>query len=308
MSTALDTLRVHGNLSTLELAPVLLAMDGLYPGHAELRQGGILSLYDEPSDLPNLLGCGKSDVTTNSETQALRYSLAHPDLRFILTVSQGYYRIVGRRSAGISRLQDLKGRRIATMPRTSSAYYLDRMLRTVGLSEDDVQIVPFVAGSSKPLSEIPQALCDGVVDAATVWEPELQRAQDALGADAIEFVNRSVYREQFSLFTTLGNLQNPGLRRQIVAFTRSVIDACACIRRDHTCVWPLVAQISGYDLRTIQRAWHHQGYPGTLVGDLVDGLVQQDPWVAKQTGHTPRSRAELERLIDTSVLAQALAL
>ena len=46
-----------------------------------------------------------------------------PGLRIILTVSEGYYRIVARRSAGISSLADLKGKRIATFPSTSSAYY-----------------------------------------------------------------------------------------------------------------------------------------------------------------------------------------
>lgn len=304
----LGELRVYGNLSTLELAPVLLALNGIYPGKAVLEQGGIMSLYDRPGDLPNLVGNGKSDVTTNSETQALRYSVDHPDLRFILTVSEGLYRIVGRRSAGITRLSDLKGKRIATMPMTSSAYYLERMLQTVGLSEADVKIVPFVAGSSNPLSRIPQALREGEIDAVTVWEPELQRAQDALGEDAIEFFDRTVYREQFSLFTTQANLQDPQMRRRIVAFTRSLIDASGRIRQHPQEVWPLVAQASRQDLKTIERAWPHHCYPGTLMDDLLDVLVQEDVWVAKETGRKPRMRDELARLIDTSVLEEALAM
>lgn len=308
MRTDPDELRVYGNLSTLELAPVLLALNGIYPGKAVLRQGGIMSLYDKPGDLPNMVGSGRSDVTTNSETQALRYSVDHPDLRFILTVSEGFYRIVGRRSAGIARLQDLKGKRIATMPRTSSAYYLERMLHTAGLSGDDVEIVPFVAGSSNPLSGIAQALCDARIDAATIWEPELQRAQDALGEDAVEFLDRGVYREQFSLFTTQANLQEPRMRRRIVAFTRSLIDASARIRRRPQEVWPLVAQATGHDLKTIERAWPHHGYPGTLMGDLLDVLVQEEAWVAMEAGREPRLRAELARLIDTSVLEEALAM
>ena len=307
MNTHPDSLRVYGNLSTLELAPVLLALDGLYPGPAVLRQGGIMSLYDQPGDLPNMVGSGKSDVTTNSETQALRYSVDHPDLRFILTVAEGLYRIVGRRSAGITRLRDLKGKRIATMPKTSSAYYLERMLQTVGLSEGDVQVVPFVAGSSNPLSRIPQALCDGDIDAATIWEPELQRAQDALGTDAIEFLDASVYREQFCLFTTQANLQDPPMRQRIVAFTRSLIDASARIRQHPHEVWPMVAQATKHELRTIERAWPHHTYPGTLRDDLLDVLVQEEVWVARETGRKPRTRDALAPLIDSSVVEEALA-
>ena len=307
MSTQPDVLRVYGNLSTLELAPVLLALDRIYPGQAVLRQGGIMSLYDQPGDLPNMVGSGRSDVTTNSETQALRYSVDHPDLRFILTVAEGLYRIVGRRSAGITCLQNLKGKRIATMPKTSSAYYLERMLHTVGLREDDVTIVPFVAGSANPLGAIAQALCDGDIDAATIWEPELQRAQDALGADAIEFMDPGVYREQFSLFTTQANLKDPQMRQRIVAFTRSLIDASARIRQHPHEVWPLVSQATKHELKTIERAWPHHNYPGTLMDDLLDVLVQQEVWVARETGRKPRTRDALAPLIDSSVLEEALA-
>lgn len=300
-------LRVYGNLSTLEMAPVLLALDGVDPGQAVLRQGGIMSLYDQPGDLPNMVGVGRSDVATNSETQALRYSVNHPDLRFILTVAEGFYRIVGRRSAGIARLADLKGKRIATMPRTSSAYYLSRMLHTVGLDEHDVTVEPFVAGTDRPLSAIPKALCDGQVDAATIWEPEMHKAQEALGADAIEFHERGVYREQFSLFTTSGHLDDPGLRRRIVDFTRSLVDASAQLRLRPQRAWQLLAQATRQDPATIERAWPHHAYPGTLVADLLDVLVQQEPWVAQESGRHPRTRESLAALIDTSVLQEALA-
>ncbi len=54
--------------------------------------------------------------------------------------------------------------------------------------------------------------------------------------------------------------------------------------------------------------WHHEGYPGTLVPDLLDVLVHEDSWVAKERKRVPRSRDELAKLIDASVLKEALAL
>jgi len=36
-------------------------------------------------------------------------------------------------------------------------------------------------------------------------------------------------------------------------------------------------------------------------------LEVEEEWMAKASGRTPRGRAELERLIDTSVIKEALA-
>src|SRR5690606_27879447 len=129
-------LQVFGNLDTLELAPVLLAGATREAGRIDIKHGGILSLYGQLSDLPNLKAQGRSHAATNSETQALRYSIANPDLRIIFTVSEGVYRIVARRSAGINTLADLRGKRIGTMPGTSSAYYLHRCLASATVRDE----------------------------------------------------------------------------------------------------------------------------------------------------------------------------
>ena len=85
-------LRIYGNTTTLELAPVLLAAQDLYGSTAAVQTGGIPDLFDAEA----------ADLATNAETQALRQSVDHPDLRTILTVAEGFYRIVARRSAGIT--------------------------------------------------------------------------------------------------------------------------------------------------------------------------------------------------------------
>ena len=301
-------LRIHGNLSTLELAPVLLALDSWCGDDATLEQGGIMGLYGLPGDLPNLRAQGSSDLATNSETQALRYSVAHPDLRLILTVSQGLYRIVARRSAGIEQLADLRGKRVGTMPRTSSAYFLERSLRTVGLSTADVEVHAFVAGSAMPLARIPEAFKEGRLDAATVWEPEMQRAQEALGADCIEFPDPCGYQEQFSLYSTAAKLADPGLRPRIVRFVRALIQASNQFRLQPQLVWPLLAKAMREDVGMIERCWRHHAFPANLPPELLDVMVDEEVWVAAETGRAPRPREEIAQLIDGSILAEALDL
>ena len=46
---------------------------------------------------------------------------------------------------------------------------------------------------------------------------------------------------------------------------------------------------------------------GTLVPDILDVLVEEDVWVAKEKNRTPRTRAELATLVDTSVMTEAMS-
>ena len=284
-------LRFAGNTSTIELAPVLLAAEVLGAQRVVVKNGGIPALFEADA----------ADVATNAETQALRQSIDHPDLRIVLTVAEGFYRVVARRSAGVQTLADLRGKRIATAPSTSSAFYLYKTLATAGLKPADVTIVPL-----SPLSKMPAALEAREIDALTIWEPEIQRAADLVGSDAIEFQDRRVYRELFNLYATAASLANPNRRAEIVALVRELIRASQRIREHPGDVWPLVAATTGYDAALIEKVWHHEGYPATLVGDLLDVMVEEDAYLAPERNRVPRSRAELAALIDDSVLREAL--
>lgn len=286
-------LRVYGNTSTIELAPVLLAAQHLGPEAVVVSNGGI----------PNLFDASGADVATNAETQALRVSVDHPDLRIVLTVAEGFYRIVGRKSSGITKVADLRGKKIGTVPNTSAAYYLHAMLATAGLTDKDVTIVSLV-----PLTKVPTALSSGEVDAVTVWEPEIQNAAERLGADAVEFQDRAVYRELFNLNTTAAKLADPVKRKQIVAFVAELIKASEQIRADPRDAVPLVAKATGFDPALISKVWHHEGYWGTLVHDLADVMATEDAWLAQSTNRPARTRAQLVSLVDPTVRLEALAL
>src|SRR5258706_3973201 len=144
-SESADTLRIYGNLSLLEMAPVLLAAKDIYAGETFIEHGSVMALWGKASDLVSLSSAGHADLATNSETQTLRGSVAGPDLRIIFTVAECPYRIVARRSAGIAALADLRGKRVATQLASSGAYFLECMLRTAGLTPAYVTLLPVIA-------------------------------------------------------------------------------------------------------------------------------------------------------------------
>lgn len=286
---ALPPLRAAGNMSTIELSPLLVAAAGRYPGEIGVINGGIPAIVN-----------GMADVATNAETQLLRQSVDAPDLRVIFTVAESSYRIVARKSAGIHRIGDLKGKRIATPPNTSAHYFLVKMLATANLSETDVTLAAI-----NPLTEMSAALKDGRVDAVAMWEPEAQRAIDAVGADAIAFENRRLYRELFNLNTSAKVLADPLRRRAIVELLRSLIASSAQIRQRPRQYWPLIAAKLNYTAETVSKSWPRMRYAGGLAPDLLDVMVEEETWVAKERNRTPRTRSQLSSLIDRSLVDDA---
>ncbi len=291
-ASAEPALRVQGNVTTIELASVLLAGQW-HAAPVVISNGGV----------PDLARAGGAELATNAETQALRASLTNPDLRIIMTVSEGLYRIVARRSAGINSLADLKGKRIATIAITSSGYFLHRMLRTVGLDYDDVVIVPLNIATAE------DAMARGEIDAVTIWEPMIDNIAHRLGSDAIEFNGKGIYPEIFNLNTTAAQLADPVQRQRIVEFVRSVLKATRDLHLDPRAAWTAVAKSAGYDESTVARTWHHHRYPGAIVPDLLNVMEDEERYLARgvQPQRAPRARAELAKLIDTSVLEEALA-
>lgn len=293
-------LAVRGSTATVEIAPVLLAARDHFPDGAEVRNGGI----------PNLIGAapvtglgdgGPADIATHAETQALRYSVARPEIRIILTVTEGYYRIVARRSAGISRIADLKGKRIAAIPTTSSGYFLARMLASEGMGVADVEVVRV-----SPIEDMAKAIADRRVDAVAIWEPHADNAARTLGDDLVELSGAGLYRELFNLNSTATTLADPTKRARIVGFVRAIIAATTSLKADPRAAQALVAETGGFTADEVARSWPHLAFPAALPADLIDVLVEEEKWLAAQDRRTARGRDDLAKLIDPSILKDAL--
>lgn len=293
----LAPIRVSGSY-WIELSPVLVAANRFYPEPMSVREGGITRITS-----------GEADLATNAETQLLRESLTNPDLRIIMTVTESFYRLVARRSAGIQTLADLRGKRVMLPRNTSANYFLVAMLRTVGLTEDDVVIVslPPAQGAQTGMDQMSDALARGEVDVISIWEPEPEDAIRRLGSDAVVFQDRSVYREVFNLHARAADLSDPEKRRSIVAFVRAVSQATEALKSDPEAHWPHVSSVTGFTVEEVSWGWPEMEFPVRIIPDMLDVLEEEEVWVAKERNRAPRSREELGRLLDRSVVEEALA-
>jgi NitT/TauT family transport system substrate-binding protein len=276
------------NTSTIEAAPVYLAAAGPFGAAFTVINGGVRNLLDNGVE-----------AATNSETQMLLATPVNPRIRMLLTVAEGHYRIIGRKSAGISTLADLRGKRITTALQTSAHYYLLKLLNSAGLQESDVTLV------NVDRAGMASAVAARNADAISMWEPEAQKALDSLGGDASVFENVPLYREWFSLYTTTDVLNDAARRRALIEFVRALLAASDTLGARPQEAIPIVARAIGQTEAIVRSAWARHAFPATLPPQMVDVLTEEEVWVAKLQQRAPRTRAQLAALIEPSVLTEA---
>ncbi|WP_342730160.1 ABC transporter substrate-binding protein [Bradyrhizobium sp. B117] len=94
-----------------------------------------------------------------------------------------------RPSLGVTRLADLRGKRIATTKKTTAHIFLDRALRANGINPSEVEIV----NSSMP--DAVKAFIAGEVPAVALWVPFNVAVREAL-PDAVKLVDASAFYPQ----------------------------------------------------------------------------------------------------------------
>jgi sulfonate transport system substrate-binding protein len=243
---------------------------------------------------------GMVDAATGSETQALLNSIAQPQLRIVLTLCECRYRIVARRSAGISSIADLRGKRVAHTPGTSSQYYLVDMLRLAGLTVSDVTLITLEG------PEMPAALANKTIDAMAMWEPHAQNALNQLGGDDMVLTHPNSYFERFNLNTTTAVLDDPQRRAVLVNALRAIEDVSRELTSAPKPFLPTLSQTISTPTSIIEQVWSQFTFPARLQTEpLLSMLEQMEPWAANVAQREPRSRATLAQMIDASAASDA---
>ena len=274
------------NTSTIEGAPVYVADNGPAGGGFTVINGGVRNLAN-----------GGAHAATNAETQLL--VVGTPNVRLLFTVAEGLYRVVAKRSAGIRTPADLRGKRVSVPRDTSAHYYLVRTLVTAGLTEADVTLVDL------PRDGMAAGVAAGRADAFVMWEPEAEKGVAALGQDVTIFQDNRMYREFFSLYASTEVLGNPKRRQELVGFVRALLAATEEVKRRPEPHFPLIARTVNQSVDWVSRSWRHHAFPAALPNELLDVMVEEERWVARNRKREPRPRATLQGLIDSSVLAEA---
>jgi NitT/TauT family transport system substrate-binding protein len=94
-------------------------------------------------------------------------------------------------------------------------------------------------------------------------------------------------------------------RRALVELVRSLVTASAGLRERPKEFWPLIASKLNYTETVVAKSWPQLRYSGSMAGDVLDVMTEEDRWVAKEKNRPPRSREQLAKLIDGSLIEEA---
>jgi ABC-type nitrate/sulfonate/bicarbonate transport system substrate-binding protein len=142
-----------------------------------------------------LMFAGEADLATAADAPIMFNSFDRADFAVLGTfvIAHDETKLVARKSAGITKPQQLSGKRVGAVLRSSSHYFLDAYLLMNGVEPKSVTTLGLAPDA------LVDALASGQVDAIAVWEPQGWQAMNRLKGDAALLPSSGVYNETFNL-------------------------------------------------------------------------------------------------------------
>lgn len=181
--------------------------------------------------------------------------------------------IAARKDAGISTPGDLKGKRIGFTPGTTSDFFLDSFLTSIGLTRQAIQAVPL-----KP-EEMLAAIVEKRVDAACTWNYPLTQIKRQLGPNGVLFYDPLIYTELFNFAAQQDFVQkNPETVRR---FLRALIKAEDFVAQHPDEAQAIMSSATKTDLDLIREVWSAFNYRVVLDKKLLITLEDETRWAMK---------------------------
>ncbi|WP_295447947.1 NrtA/SsuA/CpmA family ABC transporter substrate-binding protein [uncultured Thiodictyon sp.] len=240
---------------------------------------------------------GEAQVATVAETPLVFAALAGKPLRVIATYAgSGEHAIVARADRGISRVADLRGRRVGVIAGTSAQYFLHVMLIDQGLSETDITLVDL------PAKEQAAALAAGRVEAVATFAPFTAQCRRALGETARTFPMGLRYRGYTSLAVApdLPERRPEAIRRLLRALERAI----GWMRMHPREAMQVATTELNVEGAVVEETWPRLGFNLAVDQGFVMLLQSEAQW-AIASGFTPgRTVPDFPAMIDAAILAR----
>ncbi len=215
---------------------------------------------------------GEVEVATGADFVAVNNIFSDSSIRIISSIaSVKSIEIIARRDHGIQNPADLRNKKIA-VPRNSQAeFFLGRFLLLNKLTLSDVQIVYL---QPAPLSE---ALTQGEVDAAAIWDPFAYDLKAALGQNGVAWSPPTGQNFYFVLLTDDATVNTrPGALEKLL---RALFKAEDFVKKNPDRAQTIVAERLKLKMPYLQYAWSRRTYTLSLAQVLLLMMEDEARWM-----------------------------
>lgn len=222
---------------------------------------------------------GNADIAMVAETPVMLAVMGGEEVAIIATIqtSREANAVVARSDRGIRSLKDLKGKKLAITPGTTSDYFLDAILGVQGIPRKDMVIQNMEA------EDIPDALAHGKLDAASLFDPYIVLAEEKLGDRGTVFYDRNIYTWTFNVAARKEFIRkNPGKVEKVL---RALVRAEEFVKSNPTEAQKSVSEFTGLDIAVVRKAWKGVEFSVSLNQSLLLALESESRW-AIQNGLT----------------------
>lgn len=238
----------------------------------------------------NAVLAGAADFATVAETPLVHAGLSGQKVVIVATTETSYddVRLIAR--SYIQRVQDLRGKKVATAIGTNADYFLSLMLKRHGLAPDEVRI------DNMSPQDMPVALANNSIAAYAVWEPFVYRGRVLLGDKAKTFHNGHMYLNYFNIgaLSHYVSRHNRTVRRFIVA----LIYAARFINKHPRESSAIIARTIGMRPASFNHIWPDFHYKVSLEPALLQLLKKEAAWaIRSRTAPRNADVAVLEGMI-----------
>jgi sulfonate transport system substrate-binding protein len=93
--------------------------------------------------------------------------------------------------------------------------------------------------------------------------------------------------------------------RQLATSALALLLTSAMACADDIVLQPVIAAKLGLPAEIVAATWGLFRFPASIPDDLLESMVEQEPWMARNQNRSPRPREAIAALIDASVWREA---
>ncbi len=229
-----------------------------------------VAMFSSGREALQALLAGQAQIQSVSETPVVHAIVQGNVVAVVATVARHQEaKLIVRKDRGILKPEDLRGKRIATLPGTNSDYFMYKFLAAHGLTPADLK----VTNMSPP--EMVAAYANGDIDGYFAWEPHIQFGLAAVPQSRV-FYPGALYRGWMTVnMDPTYARAHPDIVRKIV---RALIKAEGFVRAHKRQSLRLVARRLGMDDDVLRQVWDQNQYRVELDASLVGEMSEIGRW------------------------------